>query len=644
MKKTTFIFLIVFILASLSFESISAETLLVKYDFNGGSQTPSYIADGIVSSGLGRKGTDTGYTYTMAMKESRECLVLTTSLTSISSSNYVYIPIVAAPGKMVKVTKTVITHRKATGNTTTGNARSYLFTSLDTGTSTQNLIWYGSTTPGGYPLGSNTTWMVDENFVTRSSNLVAPFYINTNIQYASFGFAKSGTGGSAEWWIDEIAFYGTVVTEGAVNIESTVDFGDNNAVVGNPVVKNFSLNGYNVANDVTVTIEGNDAAMFTLNDDSFTAKEVNAGTTFNITYAPTTIDAHTANMKFTYGAEEANVSLKGSVGILYETFDTGDMTGLVDKSPLNDLAGFTVLPGWSMENVVKWQKSGLYSFAPALESSLGNVAQYSTPGLDLSKPYKITVFGKNNGKYGQSYILAGQDTICYYSFPINYTFAPYTVDGFVATDNTKIAFTAVGIDDNYVVYDNILISNTSSPTVSLPLMGKKEFGSIFPNATTTIKIPLKAYNLSSDLTVSVPSTSGFELLSSTIISKENAQAGTEISVKFKPTALLDYTDMIQVSGGGLPSSSYVRTIYLVGHGSLTTQVNNSKLKCKLVVEDNNLHATVDGASRLEVYSFNGVLLKQMNFTNTTQTILSQGVYLVRINSEKGVFVQKVFVR
>lgn len=642
MRKITFIQLAAIVLAMLNFLPANSQDLLLKYDFNGGVSTPSYIADGVVSSGLGRKGVNAGLNYSLSTKEDRECLAITTTL-GIVASDYVYVPIGAAEGKMVQVTKTVITHRKATGNTKTGNARSYLYTALDAGSSSQNLIYWGPPNFGGYPLGNNTSWKNNEEFMTKNgSGVNTPFNISTSTtQYAAFGFAAA-SGGPGEWWIDEVAYYGTVFTEGEIAIASSNEFGDNN-VINVPVVNNLSLTGL-ISDDVTVTVEGQDAAMFSLTKSTYTAAEVNAGTTLAVTYTPTTVNVHTGQLKLSYGTKENYVDLKGAVAIVNETFDTGDMTGLSDGSPLTTLEGYTVLSGWTTDNVSKWHyPNTTYGFSPVLEPSVGVVSKYSTPEVDLSKPYKITLVGKKQASYGRSYIFANQDTIRYFNFTSD-SYALNTIDGFVGTANTKITFQAVGIDGNKVIFDNIVIANTTSPSVSLPLTGRQDFGNILPNTSKTIGIPIKAYNLTGDLTVSVPSTGEFELLSGTTISKVDAEAGTEISVKFTPVDYENYGDMIQVTGGGLPTGGSTRTIYLTGVGSISTDMTNLMNDNKLFVEHKTLNISTSGAATMQVYSVNGVLLQQKSFVNSTQTILAGGLYLVRVKTEQGNSIEKIIVK
>lgn len=640
MKKTITLNAVIIFLMVLFVEGLYAQDLLVKYTFNGGSLSPSYVADGVQAGDLGKYGTQV--TYTTSTKETRECLVVNNNNTTIGTANCLYLPIGPQSGKKMRIVKTIITHRKATGNTTTNNIRSYLYAALGSASS-NNLIYSGT---GGYPLVSNNAWLVDQTFLSSTGGgVVAPIDIDATY-YASLSVNRTSAGTSpSEWWIDEIAYYGYVFAEGDVIMPVNVDFGDYNTL-NLTANSNFNLQGFNIADNLTLAIEGADAGLFSLNQYSYTASEINTGVTVTASYTPTTYDAPVAKIKVTYGTVEKYINLLGTVPVLFETFDTKDTTGLINGSPLSDISNYTVLAGWSMENVTKWHKSGTYAFTPALISNVDTIASISTPPLDLSKPFKVSMLGKrlNNNNNGESYLLVDTDTIFYYDNPNN-SFRLITVDGYIAGENSNIHFEGKGVANNQVGFDNITINYTNSPALSLPYSSLQNFGNKLPGVSSTINIPVKAYNLSGDLSVSAPANSVFELLSGTTITKAAAETGTNIQVKFTPSAYESYTDKITVNGGGLLLNglSVDRTVYLSGVGSISTGTENLKTTCKIVVEGQVLKTSVIGGANLEVFSITGHMLIRKTFTDNTQLNLEQGAYLVKVRDSKGITIQKVLV-
>lgn len=622
---------------------LEAQDMLVKYTFNGGSLAPDYVANGVVAGSLGQHGTTV--TYSTATKESRECLIVNNTQTSIGAANCLYLPLGPESGKKLRIVRTVITHRKATANTTTNNIRSYLYSVLGTG-NTNNLIYSGT---GGFSILNNVNWLIDQIFeASTGGGIVAPIDIDAT-HYASLSVNKTTTGTSpAEWWIDEIAFYGYVFMEGDVISPDKVDFGDTNTmhVASN---SNFDLQGFNIADDMTLTLEGADAGLFSLSHYAFTASEVNAGVTVTVNYTPISNNAPDARIRISYGSTVKNIPLLGTVPLIFETFDTKDMTGLVNTSPLTNLSDYTVLPGWTSENVTEWHKSSSYNFAPALLSKVDTVASYTTPEIDLSKPFKVSMLGKRiqNDNNGESYVMVNQDTIYYVDNPNN-SLRLNTIDGYIATANSRVTFSGKGVENNRIAFDNINISYTTSPTVSLPLSATKSFGVVAPGSHTTIDIPVKGYYLTSDLTVSTPSNGVFELLSGTTITKAAVEDedGAIIQLKFSPPTNQVYSAYIQLTGGGLLQNGIpaTRTIYLTGEGGISTNVDVQRLQPQMGVNNQTLWVVTSGKATVEVYGITGSLLMQKDFTNSIQVNIGQGVYVVRVREQEDVFVRKIIVR
>jgi hypothetical protein len=617
---------------------VSAQDPVIgKYEFTGGSPLPSYEADGVTfGSEFAIWNTQPTYPASIVFDEVNGYMNVRNTGKNVSQQRYGYFSITPDLGKTVQITKVEVLHKE--GNTNTANTRCYLYDSIkDAPLILDNLIYVGT---GGFTIPSDWT---RSSFVPKTSGKVAfdvQRFMSLTVTQTNLDYVNP-----AEWLVDELIFYGTVYTEGEVIIPSSLEFGDNNTL-NLAVDKTIDLKGVNTVGGVTLSIEGADASLFTLSQSSFTETEINAGVIVTVTYTPNSVDVHTASIKVSYAAADKYISISGAVPILYETFDTHDMTSLVDKSPLTNLSDYTVSPGWITENVTQWHKSGTYGFAPALISRVDTVASYSTPELDLSTPFKLTFLAKrlNNEDNGESYMLVDQDTI----FAINNTvisFKAVSVDGYIAGSSSRIKFTGKGVASNKVAFDNIRVSYTNSPALNLPYSSLKNFENQLPGVSSTIDIPIIAYNLSGDLSVSVPTNSAFELLSGTTITKAAAEAGTNIQVEFTPSAYESYSDKITVSGGGLLLNglSSDRTVYLTGVGSLSTGTENIKSICKISVEGQLLKTSVIGSASMEVYSFTGHLLVRKDFTDNTEINLVQGAYLVRVIDSKGITVQKVLV-
>lgn len=630
----------VFLLAT--FSSIMAyaqDPVIGKYEFTGGSTQPVFQADGVTFGDEFEVWNTTTNPAENVFDNVNGYLIAKNSGTGVSPLRYGWLSITPDPGKTVQITKVEVLHKK--GNANTSRVRCYLYDEIkNTPTILSNLIYTGS---GGFVIPSDWT---RNSFAPSTSGKIS-FDVK---RYMSIGVTQTTQDlvNLAEWMVDELIFYGTVFTEGEVIVSSSLPFGDNNTL-NTPVEKTLELKGYNTVGGVTLSIEGDDAAIFSLSNTSFTETEINAGVTVTVTYTPTTVDAHAASIKVSYAAADKYVSLSGAVPVLFETFDTQDMTGLNNNSPLVSLSDFTVDPGWLTENINLWHKSGSYGFAPALISNVDTVAKLTTPALDLSKPFQLTFLGKriNNENNGESFMLVDQDTIFKVDNPNN-SFRAISVDGYIASSNSRISFSGKGVVNNQVAFDNIRISYTTSPTLSIPYSSKKNFGVVVPSGSTTIDIPLKAYNLTGDLTVSTPVSGVFELLSGTAITKTAAESesGTTIQVRFNPTGYESYTDKIVISGGGLMTNgaSGDRTIYLMGEGGISTHADANRSQPQIILNDQSLSIMTQGNATIELYDVTGNLRMQKNFSNAIQTIIRPGIYVIRVREQEDVFVRKIIVR
>lgn len=628
----------VFLFATFSSIMVYAQDPVIgKYEFTGGSKQPVFQAEGVTFGDEFNVWNTTSDSAVNVFDNENGYLIVKNCRTGVSQSRYGWFSITPDAGKTVQITKVEVLHKK--GNTNTNRVRSFLYDEIkDSPAILCNLIYAGT---GGFPIPDNWT---RDSFTPSTSGKIA-FDVKRYMSFVATQTTFNATN-LAEWMVDELIFYGTVFTEGEVIVASSLSFGDNNTL-NVPVSKTLALKGYNTVGSVTLSIEGSAAAMYSLSQASFTEAEINAGVTVTVTYTPTTVDAHAANIKVSYAADNKYVALSGAVPLLFETFDTKDMSALEDNSPLVNLSDYTVDPGWVTENINLWHKSGSYGFAPALISKVDTVAKLTTPALDLSKPFQLTFLGKriSNENNGESFMLVDQDTIFMIDNPNN-TFRAISVDGYIATSSSSISFLGKGVVDNRVAFDNIRISYTTSPTLNIPYSSKKDFGVVSPAGSSTMDIPIKAYNLTGDLTVSTPVSGVFELLSGTTITKTAAESGTNIQVRFNPTGNDNYTDKIVVSGGGLMTNgaSGDRTIYLVGKGGVPTHADAHRSQPKIGLNYRSLSITTQGNATLELYDITGNLCMQKDFSNAVQAIIYPGIYVVRVRGQEEVFVRKIIVR
>jgi hypothetical protein len=87
-----------------------------------------------------------------------------------------------------------------------------------------------------------------------------------------------------------------------------------------------------------------------------------------------------------------------------------------------------------------------------------------------------------------------------------------------------------------------------------------------------------------------------------------------------------------------------RTIYLTGEGGISTHADANRSQPQIILNDQSLSIMTQGNATIELYDVTGNLRMQNNFSNTIQTIIRPGIYLIRVREQEDVFVRKIIVR
>jgi len=136
-----------------------------------------------------------------------------------------------------------------------------------------------------------------------------------------------------------------------------------------------------------------------------------------------------------------------------------------------------------------------------------------SPPFNLSVPYKITLNCRNetiDGIPGIMSILAGNDTIIKLN-DMTSTIGTRTYDGFISGENTSLVFANGDVSRCVTMFNGLILEPTSSPSLSLALSSKVDFGSIhLPMVSQTREIIFSSANLSAiPLSLSTPNTAHF---------------------------------------------------------------------------------------------------------------------------------------
>jgi Peptidase C10 family. len=199
-----------------------------------------------------------------------------------------------------------------------------------------------------------------------------------------------------------------------------------NTILGNPVTATFTVTGYNLTEDVNLTLSGDDAFSLSANSINVTEVQNQGGVTVTVTYDPTTVGTNEAVIALaSEGAGTVNVKLNGVADL--EIYDPVmlEATNITSKS-------FTAT--WTDETPAENVES--YTLYVSAEPFLPPVALLDTTDWTSNNNVpagwtasSLNYYGSNNACYLSSsgyvqtktYDLTGYDkmTVMIYSEPYN---------------------------------------------------------------------------------------------------------------------------------------------------------------------------------------------------------------------------------
>jgi len=621
------------------FSTWAQETLLAKYDFTTKSKVPVVQTPGVVfGSEFGSWNTTSFPSTDMSITDDGYLLVRSYG-TGVANTRYGYISITPDEGKIIRITRVVVKHFKEPGSNT-ARTRSYLYdmggsTPKDNPTINANLIYQGN---GGFLIPETLT----ENSFTPSAAVEF-----NSVRFMSFTAtqATNSTDDLSQWKIESLAFYGEVLSPGDIVATGSINFG--NVLAGNEVDGSVALKVIGGTTE-NVSIELEDPSMSFVCTQTFVEPgDATAGTAIRVTYAPVTPGKHTAQLKFSYADKVAYTQLSGICPVLNETFTYFVSDPILQKEMdstqmvLYAQEEYLTMPGWNFTDSVFWHLSGSWGLGVELRGINSEVAKASTPELDLSAPFGLSFRSKKMSNrttmLGDMYVLVDNDTIWSFVNPNN-SLSVRTVDGFVATANSRITFAGIANDSSRVVFDEVSVFPTTTPTLNLPAYQSKNFES--SANPVTISIPVKAYLLTSDLEVVLNGApAGYEVLTPSV-PLATAEAGTDIQIRYtKPAEGAEVNAVVEVKGGGLTDYRYINLINNAATGLKVNTINAS-----VVGKTAAIAVRVDAPVNMEVFSMDGKLVKSYAVMNNAEIAVKAGLYIVRLTNGEGCNVQKVFVR
>lgn len=318
----------------------------------------------------------------------------------------------------------------------------------------------------------------------------------------------------------------------------------------------------------------------------------------------------------------------------------------VESMKISDDVALAQVPGWTGMN--------LYAFiagtAPASAAMFGitatDSAYLTSPVLDLSSPSVVSFkyrsrMGSDINPDGRIKVLVDNNELVWADQSTATTLQNVLTETFIGNSSSKLTFTAPVAEGNQMIIDDIKIYQSFEPGIDLPFNHTVDFGVVNFNAQKSMQLPVKAFNLSTDLTMSFKQGTNFSLGASTI-TQAAATSGTDISINFTAPAVEGaYTDTLVISH----ASKSIKQVFVkavAGDASAVPEVFVGKISIsgqKVMLNDL-------AGKQLQVYNLSGVMIKEIMLTRSTESIIfqSKGVYMLRLRDNQGAVSTKVLIQ
>ena len=255
-------------------------------------------------------------------------------------------------------------------------------------------------------------------------------------------------------------------------IKTNVSTIDMNTIVNNPVTATFTVNGYNLTENVNLTISGDNA--FSLDITNITLAQLENAVTVTVTYNPTTPGNHEATVTLSSeGAEDVTVKLNGIAELetyAPEMLEATNITSTsfkavwTDETPAENVESYTLyvsaepfLPAVALLDTTDWTNGPvlpqgwtsykLNSYSSNSACYLSNGGYVQSGNYDLTGYDKVTVmiYSEPYGS-GNSLTVATSAQSKTVNMPSNTTFNWYTFVLDCATSD-YIKITSSGMPD-----------------------------------------------------------------------------------------------------------------------------------------------------------------------------------------------------
>lgn len=321
---------------------------------------------------------------------------------------------------------------------------------------------------------------------------------------------------------------------------------------------------------------------------------------------------------------------------MYDTYALTQPPGETNKIP--DNLPLSLTSGWTTSSNIHAFNATEYVAAGNLANTETDSAYLTTPALKLDKPFEVeynyrvrnqTIDGVLHDPaiikvYTDNQIIDLKENITSSVIANNKS----TTNAFIADADSKITFVSpMGFNADCVI-DNIVVRYSTQPALNYGLQSTKALGTAVKSSSKVFTIPLKAANLTGDVTLALQSGANFTLSGGSTVAQATAESGTDVEITFNaPETVGTYTDVLTISAAG--TTDRVVTLSAISDlGTSTIKLTDGSV----IVTGNQLNINGHAGKKASIYNLSGAtLFVQDNISdNALFTLPTKGVYLLKL--------------
>ncbi|MFA5417988.1 MAG: T9SS type A sorting domain-containing protein [Bacteroidales bacterium] len=317
-----------------------------------------------------------------------------------------------------------------------------------------------------------------------------------------------------------------------------------------------------------------------------------------------------------------------------------------DSMRISDDVALSQIPGWTASNLYAFVAGAVPASSAMFGITATDSAYLTTPALDLTQPFNVSFkfrsrMGPDINPDGRIKLVSDNNVLVWEGQSTATVLKSIVTEPIMLPANTKLTFTCPMVEGNQMIVDDVKIYQSFDAGINLPFNHVVDFGVVNYSSTKALQVPILAYNLKNDLTLTLKQGTSFTLGSSTI-AQATAIAGTDLSVSYTaPAEATVVNDTLLVMDGDVQ----IKQIFIKAEAGDVSAVP-AVLAGKISIHGNTVLLSDLADKQLQVYTIAGLKVKEITRTVNQESIMlpSKGAYILRLRDNQGAVSTKVLIQ